>query len=69
MLGIKVFLHEFSTFRGIPYRNIESVNKVEMSHFDYPFDDDKKVELLKTTFRNLSVENLNLGLWMQCGKH
>ncbi len=41
---------EFSTFRGIPYRNIESVNKVEMSHFDYPFDDDKKVELLKTTF-------------------
>ena len=41
---------EFSTFRGIPYRNIESVNKVEMSHFDYPFDDDKKEELLKTTF-------------------
>ena len=41
---------EFSTFRGIPYRNIDSENKAEISHFDYPFDDSKKTELLKTTF-------------------
>ncbi|WP_172369376.1 ATP-dependent DNA helicase DinG [Sporosarcina jiandibaonis] len=41
---------EFSTFRGIPYRNIDDINKVEISHFDYPFDDNKKVEFLKATF-------------------
>jgi ATP-dependent DNA helicase DinG len=43
---------EFSTFRGIPYRNIESENKVELSHFDYPFEDTQKIELLTTTFPN-----------------
>ena len=41
---------EYSTFRNIPYRLIESSKRIDYSQLPYPLEDDAKIALLNTVF-------------------